>query len=157
MTRQKNDPSHYSCGIYEALADGKCKNKEGNGYREVFQDGTTAFREVAWRAVTPQKLTVVTAREQDDLRNKNEREGLMAELQHMRKKLDELKTAQAEQQSQAPSATTASQASAPSLGDTVNNCASQLAALEACKQLPHLAGMILCKSVAKSQFPCEGM
>ena len=80
----------------------------------------------------------------------------MAELQHMRKKLDELKTAQAEQQSQAPSATTASQASAPSLGETVNNWASQLAALEACKQLPHLAGM-LCKSVAKSQFPCEGM
>ena len=81
----------------------------------------------------------------------------MAELQHiMRKKLDELKTAQAEQQSQAPSATTASQASGPSLGDTVNNCASQLAALEACKQLSHLAG-ILCKSVAKSQFPYEGM
>ena len=70
----------------------------------MFQDGTTAFREVVWKAVTPQKLTVVTAREQDDLRNKNEREGLMAELQHMRKKLDELKTAQAEQQSQAPSA-----------------------------------------------------
>jgi hypothetical protein len=68
----------------------------------VFQDGTTAFREVAWKAVTLQKLTIVTAREQDDLRNKNERQGLMAELQHiMRKKLDELKAAQAEQQSQA--------------------------------------------------------
>ncbi len=95
-------------------------------------------------------------REQDDLRKKNEMEGLMTEMEHMRKKLDELKTAQAEQQSQAPSTTAASQAGGPSLGDTVNNCASQLAALEACKQLPHLAGM-LCRSVAKSQFPCEGM
>ena len=42
--RQKNDPGRYSCGIYEALTDEKCKNKEGNGYREVFQDGTTAFK-----------------------------------------------------------------------------------------------------------------
>jgi len=83
-------------------------------------------------------------------------EGLMTEMEHMRKKLDELKTAQAEQQSQAPSAAAASQASGPSVGDTVNNCASQLASLEACKHLPSLAG-ILCRSVAKSQFPCEGM
>jgi hypothetical protein len=100
--------------------------------------------------------TTRAKREQDDLRKKNEVEGLMTEIQHMRKKLDELKTAQVEQHSQATSAVAASQVSVPSLGDTVNNCASQLAALEACKQLPHLAG-ILCKSVAKSQFPCEGM
>jgi uncharacterized protein YhaN len=100
--------------------------------------------------------TARAKREQDDLQKKNEMEGLMTEIQQMRKKLDELKTAQAEQQSQAPSTATASQVSGPSLGDTVNNCASQLAALEACKQLPHLAGM-LCRSVAKSQFPCEGM
>jgi coenzyme F420-reducing hydrogenase delta subunit len=100
--------------------------------------------------------TARAKREQDDLRKKNEMEGLMTEIQHMRKKLDELKTAQAEQQSQAPSATIASQNNGPSLGDTVNNCAAQLTSLEACKQLPHLAG-ILCRSVAKSQFPCEGM
>jgi len=55
--RQKNDPSRYSCGIYEALTDGKCKNKEGNGYREVFQDGTTAFREVAWKSLRACKIS----------------------------------------------------------------------------------------------------
>ncbi|MDA8422927.1 MAG: ankyrin repeat domain-containing protein [Nitrospiraceae bacterium] len=100
--------------------------------------------------------TARAKRDQDDLQKKNEMEDLMTEIQHMRKKIDELKAAQIEQQSQAPSATAASRESGPSLSDAVKNCAAQLAALEACKQLSGLAE-ILCRSVAKSQFPCEGM
>lgn len=70
-----------------------------------------------------------------------------------------LKTAPKQQQLQAAApmpqaAVPGQQASGPSLGETITNCASQLAAIEACKQLPWYARDI-CKATAKSQFPCR--
>ena len=36
---------------------GNVRIKEGNGYWEVFQDGTTAFREVAWKSLRACKIS----------------------------------------------------------------------------------------------------
>jgi ankyrin repeat protein/uncharacterized protein YwgA len=91
-------------------------------------------------------------REQEELRKKKEMEDLLAEIQRMHKKLDELKTAQDGQQTQ--SAPVAGQSTDPSLGDTLKNCAAQVAALEACKHLPWPANSV-CAATAKSQFPCQ--
>jgi hypothetical protein len=79
-------------------------------------------------------------RAQEELQQKKEMEKLLAEIQQAQKKLDEAKTEQNE--------------SGPSLGDTVKNCAAQIAALEACKRLPWPANSV-CASTAKSQFPCQ--
>lgn len=92
----------------------------------------------------------------DDLQNKKEMEALLAEIQHMHQKIDELKVAKERQESQQPqSSSLASNSSTESsLGDTLKNCAAQLAALEGCKHLPGLAQPV-CRSLAKSQFPCQ--
>jgi hypothetical protein len=90
--------------------------------------------------------------EQEELRKKKEMEDLLAEIQQTQKKLNEIKAAQEQQQSEAP--TTAGQSSGPSVGDTVKNCSAQIAALEACKHLPWPASTV-CAAAAKSQFPCQ--
>ena len=96
--------------------------------------------------------TTRAKREQDELRKKKEMEDLLAEIQRMHKKLDDLKTAQEGQQTQ--SASVVGQGSDPSLGDALKNCAAQVAALEACKHLPWPANS-MCAATAKSQFPCQ--
>lgn len=90
-------------------------------------------------------------RAQDELQKKKEMEALLADIQHAQQRLDELKAAQAQA---SPTNTPVQAASNSTLADTAKNCASQIAALEACKQLPALLQSI-CKMTAKSQFPCE--
>jgi len=91
-------------------------------------------------------------RGQEELQKKKEMEDLLAEIQRAQRKLDLLKTAQEQQQPQA--AAQGQQTSGPSVGDTVKNCAAQITALQACKQLPWPANS-LCAATAKSQFPCQ--
>ncbi len=95
--------------------------------------------------------TTRAKRDQEELQKKKEMENLLAEIQRTQKKLDEAKAAQERQQSQG---VTEQQGSGPSLGDTVKNCAAQIAALEACKHLPWPANSV-CAATAKSQFPCQ--
>ena len=95
--------------------------------------------------------TARVTRDAEELQKKKYMEDLLAEIQRMQNKLDDLKTAQA---SGAVVPVSAGQSQGPSVGDAVKNCAAQIAALEACKQLPSLAAMV-CKAAAKSQFPCE--
>jgi len=96
--------------------------------------------------------TTRAKREQEELQKKKEMENLLAEIQRTQKKLDAMKAAQEQQQSRAPASV--AQGSDPSLGDTVKNCAAQIAALEACKHLPWY-GQAVCKAAAKSKFPCQ--
>lgn len=90
-------------------------------------------------------------REEEELHKKKDMEDLLAEIQRMQKKLDELKSTQA---SGAAVPVSTGQSQGPSVSDAVKNCSAQVAALEACKRLPNLAAMV-CKATAKSQFPCE--
>lgn len=94
--------------------------------------------------------TTRAKREQEDLQKKKDMENLLAEIQQSQKKLDTIKVAQQQPQVTAPG----QQASGPSVGDTVKNCAAQIAALEGCKHLPWPANS-LCAATAKSQFPCQ--
>jgi hypothetical protein len=96
--------------------------------------------------------TTRAKREQEDLQKKKDMENLLAEIQQTQKKLDTMKAAQEQQPSQA--APPEQQAGGPSVGDTVKNCAAQIAALEACKHLPWPAST-MCAATAKSQFPCQ--
>jgi hypothetical protein len=101
--------------------------------------------------------TTRAKRDQDELRKKKEMEDLLAEIQQTQKKLNEMKAAQEqqEQQQQQPQTTASGrQDNGPSVGDTVKNCAAQIAALEACKHLPWPASTV-CAATAKSQFPCQ--
>jgi len=93
-------------------------------------------------------------RAQEELQKKKEMENLLAEIQQAQKKLDEAKTAQGQQQQQPQTMASGQQNNGPSLGDTVKNCAAQIAALEACKRLPWPANSV-CAATAKSQFPCQ--
>ncbi len=96
--------------------------------------------------------TTRAKREQEELLKKKDMENLLAEIQQTQKKLNEMKAAQEQQPSQA--AAPGQQAGGPSVGDTVKNCAAQIAALEACKHLPWPASTV-CAATAKSQFPCQ--
>jgi len=96
--------------------------------------------------------TTRAKREQEELRKKKEMEDLLAEIQQTQKKLNEMKAAQEQQPSQTEAQ--GQQAGGPSVGDTVKNCAAQIAALEACKHLPWPASTV-CAATAKSQFPCQ--
>jgi hypothetical protein len=90
--------------------------------------------------------------DQEELQKKKEMENLLAEIQRAQRKLDSMKAAQEQQQPQA--SVQGQQANGPSVGETVKNCASQITALEACKQLPWPANSV-CAATAKSQFPCQ--
>ncbi len=94
--------------------------------------------------------TTRAKREQEDIQKKKDMENLLAEIQRTQKKLDSMKVAQQQPQATAPE----QQASGPSVGETVKNCAAQIAALEGCKHLPWPANS-LCAATAKSQFPCQ--
>jgi hypothetical protein len=94
--------------------------------------------------------TTRAKREQEDLQKKKDMENLLAEIQRTQKKLDTMKVAQ---QQPEPTAL-GQQAAGPSVGETVKNCAAQIAALEGCKHLPWPANS-LCAATAKSQFPCQ--
>jgi hypothetical protein len=96
--------------------------------------------------------TTRAMRDQDELRKKKEMEDLLAEIRTAQKKLDAIKAAQDQQSSQASAP--GQQTGGPSVGDAVKNCASQIAALEACKHLPWPANSV-CAATAKSQFPCQ--
>lgn len=96
--------------------------------------------------------TTRAKREHEELQKKKEMENLLAEIQRTQKKLDAMKTAQEQQQS--GTSASVGQSGDPSLGDTVKNCAAQIVALEACKNLPWY-GQALCKVAAKSKFPCQ--
>jgi len=96
--------------------------------------------------------TTRAKREQEERQKKKDMENLLAEIQHAQKRLDEMKAAQNQQQSQAAAAGRPN--SGPSASETLTNCASQVAALEACKHLPWPANSV-CASTAKAQFPCQ--
>jgi len=91
-------------------------------------------------------------RGQEELQKKKEMENLLAEIQRTQKKLDAAKAQ--EQQQQPQTAAPAQQSNGPSVGETVKNCAAQITALQACKQLPWPANSV-CAATAKSQFPCQ--
>lgn len=93
-------------------------------------------------------------RAREELQKKKEMENLLAEIQQAQKKLDEAKATQEQEQQQPQVAVTGQQDSGPSVGETVKNCAAQIAALEACKHLPWPANSV-CAATAKSQFPCQ--
>jgi hypothetical protein len=88
-------------------------------------------------------------REQEEQQKKKEMESILADIQRAQKRIDELKTAQAQQVQTAPQ-----QESGNAVADTVKNCAAQVVALEACKQLPGLLQAV-CKATAKANFRCE--
>jgi hypothetical protein len=97
------------------------------------------------------------ARDEDELLKKKNMEDLLAEIQRMQKKLNDLQTAQASAQTSGaavPVPAGRSQGQGTSVVDTVQNCAAQITALEGCKYLPRLGAMV-CRAAAKAQFPCE--
>jgi hypothetical protein len=89
--------------------------------------------------------------EEEEMQKKQKMADLLAEIHQMQNELVDLKTAKA---SAAVMPVSSVQSQGPSLGDAVTNCASQTAALDACKHLPSLGAMV-CRGAAKAQFPCE--
>ncbi len=140
-------------GVGDNILAAKIRSSKGRykdfSFDEIDQLKNMGIPEVVIEAMI--ESTSRVTRDEDELQKKKNMEDLLAEIQRMQKKLDDLKTAQA---SGAAVPVSAGQSQGPSVVDTVRNCAAQITALEACKHLPSLGAMV-CRAAAKSQFPCE--
>lgn len=137
-------------GVEDTVIAAKIRMQNGM-YRDFSFKEISALKKKGVPACIVEAMLDATnraTREQEERQRKDEMETLLADIQRAQKRLDELKTAQAQP------AQTASQEGGNTLSDTVKNCAAQVAALEACKQLPGLA-QVVCKAAAKAKFPCE--
>jgi tetratricopeptide (TPR) repeat protein len=141
-------------GIEDRVVAAKIRMQNGI-YKDFDVKEMVALKKMGMTGVLIEAMldsTTRANRAQEELQKKKDMENLLAEIQHAQQKLDTMKAAQEQQQSR-PQASSG-QESGPSLGDTVKNCAAQIAALEACKHLPWPANSI-CAATAKSQFPCQ--
>jgi hypothetical protein len=141
-------------GIEDRVVAAKIRMQNGI-YKDFDANEMVALKKMGVTGVLIEAMldsTTRAKRAQEEQQKKRDMENLLAEIQHAQQKLDTMKVAQAQQPSR-PQASTG-QESGPSLGDTVKNCAAQIAALEACKHLPWPANSI-CAATAKSQFPCQ--
>jgi hypothetical protein len=131
------------------MQDGIYKDFDGKEMVALKKMGiTSALMEAMLDSTTRAK------RAQEELQKKKDMENLLAEIQHAQKRLDAIKAAQEQQQRQPQAAAAERQNSGPSVSETLTNCASQVAALEACKRLPWPANSV-CASTAKASFPCQ--
>lgn len=89
-------------------------------------------------------------RMQEEERSKKEMEMLLADIQRAQRRLEELKASQSQQ----VQTSAAREGEGNTAADIAKNCVAQIAALEACKQLPGLL-QSACKATAKAKFPCE--
>ena len=140
-------------GVGDNIIAAKIRSGKGR-YRDFSFDEIDQLKQMGVPEVVIEAMLESTSRavrDEEESQKKKNMEDLLAEIQRMQKKLEELKTAQAS----GPAAPVpANRSQGPSVVDTVQNCAAQIAALEACKHLPSLGAMI-CRSAAKAQFPCE--
>jgi hypothetical protein len=139
-------------GLEDAVIAAKIRMQNA-GYKDFNFEEIGTLKKMGVTSVLIEAMLDSTSRatrEQEDLQKKKDLENLLAEIQRTQKKLDTMKVAQQQPQTTVQ----AQQANSPSVGDTVKNCAAQIAALEGCKQLPWPANSI-CASTAKSQFPCQ--
>jgi carboxyl-terminal processing protease len=140
-------------GVGDTIIAAKIRSSKGR-YRDFSFDEIDQLKKMGLPEVVIEAMIESTSRvtrDEEELQKKKNMEDLLAEIQRMQKKLDEMRTAQA---SGAAVPVSAGQSQGPSVVDTVQNCAAQITALEACKHLPSLGAMI-CRAAAKSQFPCE--
>lgn len=146
-------------GVEDNLICAKIRSGKGK-YKDFSFEEMDALKKIGISAPVIEAMIDATSRvkrEEEEQQKKKAMEDILAEIQRVQNKLAELKTQQptAEAPVQvAASPASAEQSQGPSVSDTVKNCAAQVVALEACKQLPSLGAMI-CKAAAKSQFPCE--
>jgi tetratricopeptide (TPR) repeat protein len=141
-------------GIEDRVVAAKIRMQNGI-YKDFDVKEMVALKKMGMTGVLIEAMldsTTRANRAQEELQKKKDMENLLAEIQHAQQKLDTMKAAREQQQSR-PQASSG-QESGPSLGDTVKNCAAQIAALEACKHLPWPANSV-CAATAKSQFPCQ--
>jgi tetratricopeptide (TPR) repeat protein len=141
-------------GIEDTVVAAKIRMQNGI-YKDFDAKEMVALKKMGVTGVLIEAMldsTTRAKRAQEELQKKKDMENLLAEIQHAQQKLDTMKAAREQQQSR-PQASSG-QESGPSLGDTVKNCAAQIAALEACKHLPWPANSV-CAATAKSQFPCQ--
>ena len=134
--------------IAAKIRSGKGRYKDFS-FDEIDQLKTMGIPEVVVEAMI--ESTSRATRDEEELQNKKKMADLLADIQQMQNKLVDLKTAKV---SDAAMPVSAVQSQGPSVSDAVTNCASQVAALEACKYLPSLGAMV-CRAAAKAQFPCE--
>ncbi|MEK6744016.1 MAG: S41 family peptidase [Nitrospirota bacterium] len=140
-------------GVGDNIIAAKIRSGKGR-YRDYSFDEIDQLKKMGIPEVVIEAMIESTSRvtrDEEESQKKKNMEELLAEIQRMQKKLDEMRTAQA---SGAAVPVSAGQSQGPSVVDTVQNCAAQITALEACKHLPRLGAMI-CRAAAKSQFPCE--
>lgn len=140
-------------GVGDNIIAAKIRSSKGRykdfSFDEIDQLKKMGIPEVVIEAMI--ESTSRVSRDEEELQKKKNMEDLLAEIQRVQKKLGDLKTAQT---SGAAVPLPAAQSQGPSVVDSVQNCAAQIAALEACKHLPRLGAMV-CRVAAKSQFPCE--
>jgi len=141
-------------GIEDRVIAAKIRMQDGI-YKDFDVKEMVALKKMGMTSLLIEAMldsTTRAKRAREEQQKKKDMENLLAEIQNAHRKLDMMKAAQQQQQPQA--AATGRQDSGPSLGETLQNCASQVAALEACKHLPWPANSV-CASTAKSQFPCQ--
>ena len=142
-------------GVEDNLIGAKIRAGKGK-YKDFSFEEMDALKKIGISAVLIEAMidsTTRAKREEEELQKKQAMEDILAEIQRVQRKLAELKSVQPSAVTPVP-VSTAGQSKGPSVTDTVQNCASQIAALEACKHLPSFGAMI-CKATAKSQFPCN--
>ena len=140
-------------GVEDSLIGAKIDMGRGK-YKDYSFEEMDALKKMGVPAVLIKAMLDSTARakrEEEELQKKKAMEEILAEIQRVQNRLEELKT---EQSSAITASASPGQDQGPSVGDTVKNCSAQIAALEGCKRLPSLGAMV-CTSVAKSQFPCQ--
>ena len=143
-------------GIADRVIAAKIRMQNGI-YRDFDGKEMVALKKMGMTDVLIEAMldsTTRAKRAQEELQKKKDMENLLAEIQHAQKRLDEMKAAQNQQQRQPQAAAAGRPNSGPSASETFTNCASQVAALEACKHLPWPANSV-CASTAKAQFPCQ--
>ncbi len=141
-------------GVEDNLICAKIRAGKGK-YKDYSFEEMDALKKMGVSAVLIEAMidsTTRAKREEEELQKKKAMEDILAEIQRVQNRLEELKTAQSS--AVVPVSVSAQQGQGPSVTDTVTNCTAQISALEACKHLPGLGAMI-CKATAKSQFPCE--
>ena len=146
-------------GVEDNLICAKIRSGKGK-YKDFSFEEMDALKKIGISAPVIEAMIDATSRvkrEEEDQLKKKAMEDILAEIQRVQNKLAELRTAQPSAETPVQAAAlpaSAEQSQGPSVSDTVKNCAAQVVALEACKQLPSIGAMI-CKAAAKSQFPCE--
>jgi len=150
-------------GVGDNIIAAKIRSGRGR-YRDFSFDDIDELKKMGVPGVAVEAMIETTRlvnREAEEEKRKKNLENLLAEIQRLQKKMEELKAAQARGPA-APMPVAAGKGQVqpqgwnqgPSEADPVKNCAAQISALEGCKHLPRL-GATICRAAAKAQFPCE--